>query len=344
MKTYRSIAAMALAVTMLASSVMPAAAAVEPVQVDNDLHITDEDWVQEAGGYQGETSVTFEVMDEGGGGEEDPDIFSAYVPTALPILMDLDGNVVAPTNAKVINGVENRAIQVEGMEATATGSMELVSMEEAAEAAPEEKVFGFSLAGEDMTGDMASLPIRIEAAGELDLAMQAEIPAQSEVHTEAEIATVLFTLDWADPDPLHLTKEEAEAIGFEFSEDGYGGMFINRFENKQARSEIVIPDTIDGVRVVQVGGFRNSSIEEVTIPSSVYTIAYGAFENCTSLKTVTINSNEVQAIGGSFAPHSVFTGCTSLAEININTPKSNFARADYAPWGAPSASVNWNNS
>ena len=207
MKTHRSIAAMALAATMLASSIMPAAAAVQPVQVDNDLHITDEDWVQEADGYQGKTSVTFEVVNEGGGGEgpgpgpggdEDPTIFSAYVPTVLPILMDLDGNVVAPTNAKVINGVEDRAIQVEGMEATATGSMELVSMEEAAEAAPDEKVFGFSLAGEDMTGDMASLPIRIEAAGELDLDMQAEIPAQSEVRAESEIATVLFTLDWAD--------------------------------------------------------------------------------------------------------------------------------------------------
>lgn len=207
MKTHRSIAAMALAATMLASSIMPAAAAVQPVQVDNDLHITDEDWVQEADGYQGKTSVTFEVVNEGGGGEgpgpgpggdEDPTIFSAYVPTVLPILMDLDGNVVAPTNAKVINGVEDRAIQVEGMEATATGSMELVSMEEAAEADPDEKVFGFSLAGEDMTGDMSSLPIRIEADGELDLNMQAEIPAQSEVRAESEIATVLFTLDWAD--------------------------------------------------------------------------------------------------------------------------------------------------
>lgn len=38
MKTHRSIAAMALAATMLASSIMPAAAAVQPVQVDNDLH------------------------------------------------------------------------------------------------------------------------------------------------------------------------------------------------------------------------------------------------------------------------------------------------------------------
>lgn len=295
MKTHRSIAAMALAATMLASSIMPAAAAVQPVQVDNDLHITDEDWVQEADGYQGKTSVTFEVVNEGGGGEgpgpgpggdEDPTIFSAYVPTVLPILMDLDGNVVAPTNAKVINGVEDRAIQVEGMEATATGSMELVSMEEAAEAAPDEKVFGFSLAGEDMTGDMASLPIRIEAAGELDLDMQAEIPAQSEVRAESEIATVLFTLDWADG--------SGEDVSSSLTVDWENGLLIPG-SNKEAVFKWSSTDSNDKLVSVESSNPEIADVADImTLSAGEYTGQLPVTVNAKSRGTTTI-TGELQS-------------------------------------------------
>lgn len=295
MKTYRSIAAMALAATMLASSIMPAAAAVQPVQVDNDLHITDEDWVQEADGYQGKTSVTFEVVNEGGGGEgpgpgpggdEDPTIFSAYVPTVLPILMDLDGNVVAPTNAKVINGVEDRAIQVEGMEATATGSMELVSMEEAAEAAPDEKVFGFSLAGEDMTGDMASLPIRIEADGELDLDMQAEIPAQSEVRAESEIATVLFTLDWADG--------SGEDVSSSLTVDWENGLLIPG-SNKEAVFKWTSTDSDDKLVSVESSNPEIADVADImTLSAGEYTGQLPVTVNAKSRGTTTI-TGELQS-------------------------------------------------
>ena len=299
MKTHRSIAAMALAATMLASSIMPAAAAVQPVQVDNDLHITDEDWVQEADGYQGKTSVTFEVVNEGGGGEgpgpgpgpggdEDPTIFSAYVPTVLPILMDLDGNVVAPTNAKVINGVEDRAIQVEGMEATATGSMELVSMEEAAEAAPDEKVFGFSLAGEDMTGDMASLPIRIEAAGELDLDMQAEIPAQSEVRAESEIATVLFTLDWADG--------SGEDVSSSLTVDWENGLLIPG-SNKEAVFKWSSTDSNDKLVNVESSNPEIADVADImTLSAGEYTGQLPVTVNAKSRGTTTI-TGELQSGG-----------------------------------------------
>lgn len=297
MKTHRSIAAMALAATMLASSIMPAAAAVQPVQVDNDLHITDEDWVQEADGYQGKTSVTFEVVNEGGGGEgpgpgpgpggdEDPTIFSAYVPTVLPILMDLDGNVVAPTNAKVINGVEDRAIQVEGMEATATGSMELVSMEEAAEAAPDKKVFGFSLAGEDMTGDMASLPIRIEAAGELDLDMQAEIPAQSEVRAESEIATVLFTLDWADG--------SGEDVSSSLTVDWENGLLIPG-SNKEAVFKWSSTDSNDKLVSVESSNPEIADVADImTLSAGEYTGQLPVTVNAKSRGTTTI-TGELQS-------------------------------------------------
>ncbi|MBM6977279.1 leucine-rich repeat domain-containing protein [Intestinimonas butyriciproducens] len=295
MKTHRSIAAMALAATMLASSIMPAAAAVQPVQVDNDLHITDEDWVQEADGYQGKTSVTFEVVNEGGGGEgpgpgpggdEDPTIFSAYVPTVLPILMDLDGNVLAPTNAKVINGVEDRAIQVEGMEATATGSMELVSMEEAAEAAPDEKVFGFSLAGEDMTGDMASLPIRIEAAGELDLDMQAEIPAQSEVRAESEIATVLFTLDWADG--------SGEDVSSSLTVDWENGLLIPG-SNKEAVFKWSSTDSNDKLVSVESSNPEIADVADImTLSAGEYTGQLPVTVNAKSRGTTTI-TGELQS-------------------------------------------------
>lgn len=298
----KSLLTMMLAAVVMVGSIVPTAAAVEPTESDNSLQILDSDWNQEADGYQGETPITFEVVNEHGGGSDDPSVFSVYVPTVLPMLMDLEGNVVAPTNAKVINGVEDRAVQVEGMEAAATGSMELVSMEEAAEAAPDEKVFGFSLAGEDMAGDMASLPIRIEADGELDLNMQVEMPTQSETQAESEIATVLFTFGWADksdsdiPNPsngLVQSIEDAQAMGFTFSpyEDG---LQIDSFTNTQSQNEVNVPEQIGDLKILSIGDgvFKGqTNLTKITLPDTVKNIGNSAFQNCTGLTSFYLSSS-----------------------------------------------------
>jgi len=76
---------------------------------------------------------------------------------------------------------------------------------------------------------------------------------------------------------------------------------------------ISIPSTIDDKTVVSIGSgaFENATgITKVTIPDSVKTIEYSAFEGCTSLNEVDLGSIESISFD-------VFTGCTSLESITI---------------------------
>ena len=90
-------------------------------------------------------------------------------------------------------------------------------------------------------------------------------------------------------------------------------------------TEVVIPDKIDGKKVVGLRGscvtytqvltkieiavsvFSNmNSLKSVIIPDSVNNIGYGTFSKCSSLKNITI-PNSVTSIG-----NAAFNGCSSL--------------------------------
>ena len=80
---------------------------------------------------------------------------------------------------------------------------------------------------------------------------------------------------------------------------------------------INIPNGI--TKIEQKTNKNCTSLTNITIPESVTIIGadnntweYGAFYNCTSLSTVTINGNNLTLIGAS-----TFAGCTSLTSINI---------------------------
>jgi hypothetical protein len=79
-------------------------------------------------------------------------------------------------------------------------------------------------------------------------------------------------------------------------------------------SEIIIPDTIEGLPVVGIGDyafFNYSSLTNVIIPGSVTSIGGGAFMYCYGLIGVTI-PNSVTNIGAS-----AFFNCTSLIGITL---------------------------
>ncbi len=66
--------------------------------------------------------------------------------------------------------------------------------------------------------------------------------------------------------------------------------------------------------LIFIGGssFRETSITEISIPSSVKTISEYAFESCTKLVTCTINGASLETI-----EHEAFTGASALTNITI---------------------------
>ncbi len=81
-----------------------------------------------------------------------------------------------------------------------------------------------------------------------------------------------------------------------------------------ASGAIVIPSEIAGKKVTSIGSYAFedcTSLTSITIPDSVTSIGGSAFYNCTSLTSITIPES-VTSIG-----HGAFEGCTSLTSITI---------------------------
>lgn len=71
-----------------------------------------------------------------------------------------------------------------------------------------------------------------------------------------------------------------------------GAVSVNSDKEDEIPSVLVIPSNINGIDVVEIAanGFRNiTSIEYLSIPSSVVTISNNAFAGCTNIKSVTIS-------------------------------------------------------
>ncbi len=79
----------------------------------------------------------------------------------------------------------------------------------------------------------------------------------------------------------------------------------------------ITEDMLEGVTSIELGTFYGyTSLESVTIPSSVTSIGESAFEGCTSLESVTIPSS-VTSIG-----NGAFYDCTNLKKVNIQSIES----------------------
>ena len=78
-------------------------------------------------------------------------------------------------------------------------------------------------------------------------------------------------------------------------------------------SDVQIPSEIDGNPVSEIGtgAFYNSFIETIEIPSSVKTIGWWAFFNCSNLKSVKLESGLRQIMFGAFI------NCISLKGVDI---------------------------
>ena len=77
-------------------------------------------------------------------------------------------------------------------------------------------------------------------------------------------------------------------------------------------TELEIPDTIDGCKVVGVGGLSdNETITKIVVPDTVTIIAMGAFKNCEKLTDIQL-PDSLESLGAG-----AFNGCTSLKSFKI---------------------------
>ncbi len=90
-------------------------------------------------------------------------------------------------------------------------------------------------------------------------------------------------------DSISDTSNGGIAADFEYSVIRDGTISIDKYIGNAA--EVVIPDTIDGKNVTEIGkeAFRSADITSVVMPQYLRTIRYYAFYDCTKLSQVILN-------------------------------------------------------
>lgn len=151
-----------------------------------------------AAGNTGQAVVTVEVVAEG---EEDPVLFSAYVPATLPIKVDKDGNVHTPSNAAILNGVATKGIAVTNIQANLSNGWQAKNWNTDFSTLPENsKYVGLKLRQDTLSNDgsfsLTANDWKIPKGSYIDLNMDAKLPPQS-VNQKSDAAVLSFTLDWS---------------------------------------------------------------------------------------------------------------------------------------------------
>ena len=197
--TYRKEIITRLTALVLSLSMMTTAYAVKPNEVTEPLENT------------GTTAVTLTVLDSGGDGEGpgtggDEGFIIATVPAELPIVMDLQGKITVPNDAKIINHSDESNIEIINIDTIMGDGWEIADFRDDFKSKQENsKELGLRLRGDELSTDGSfNLTdgnwVVAKDEGVLQLQMAAKLPKQSETG-RTQIATVQFTLD--------LTNKEA---------------------------------------------------------------------------------------------------------------------------------------
>ena len=104
-----------------------------------------------------------------------------------------------------------------------------------------------------------------------------------------------------------------------------GGAVITKYKGNAAVLEI--PDTLDGLKVTEIGlgTFADcSGVKSITLPSSITSIGDYLFTNCSGLKSITIPES-IMSIGDG-----AFGGCSELESITIPSSVTNIGTYAFA--------------
>ena len=107
---------------------------------------------------------------------------------------------------------------------------------------------------------------------------------------------------------------------YTIKEDSNGNKYASIIDFDNSIAEVNIPSEVvvdsESIPVKEIGSRAfedNTTIISITIPDSVTTIGFSAFENCSNLTTVTFGENSQLTSIGDYA----FSGCSNLTSITI---------------------------
>ena len=151
--------------------------------------------------------------------------------------------------------------------------------------------------------------------------------------------------EWEVPDGVTVKIKESSVSDFKYTISN-GQVKITRYVGED--TDVVIPTAIEGLPVTVIGELafcNNISLSSVTLPSSLISIGWHAFEGCTSLTSITIPEGVTLIDDGAFLdciclvsvaiPSTVtrflewaFDGCSSLVAINVHVNNEHYASVD----------------
>ena len=151
-----------------------------------------------------------------------------------------------------------------------------------------------------------------------------------------------------NPDKVETPEEkrdkEAESL-FDLTLRNDGNYEVKSYKGSQ--KEVTIPNEYKGKKVVGIesNAFENSSIESITIPSTVEKIGDHAFYKCYALQTVTLNEGLKEIGWFTFAETAIseikipstvegivsdtFSGCKNLKSVTLNEGLKSIGRGAF---------------
>ena len=238
-------------------------------------------------GNTGQAVVTIEVVTDGSG-EEDPVLFSAYVPATLSIKVDKDGNVHTPSNAAIINGVSTKGIAVKNIQASLSNGWQAKSWNTDFSALPENsKYVGLKLRGDTLAQDgsfsLNSNDWKIPKNSYIDSNMDAKLPPQS-VNQKSDAAVLSFTLDWSGDD----TTTGPKWTGGDITPDNPNDNPSTPSKPKAESNDLVIVGGSGDIHITWDAKGDTVTLDSVT-SSNTDVVTVGNTSGSNGNKTVTVN-------------------------------------------------------
>ncbi len=215
-------------------------------------------------------------------------IFSAYVPSKLPMKLTEDGTVLTPSNAAIINGVATKGIAVKDIKAhldydwaPEDWDADYANME------VNTKNVGLKLRGDTLSKDgdfsVNAEDWKIPKDSYIDLNMEAKLPPQKiETTTQnSDVAVLSFTLDWSGDDATTGPKWEGGTINPDKPDD-------TSSKPKMKSTDTIVSGGSGSIHVTWDAKGDTVTLTSVT-SSNTDTASIGDTTGSNGNKTITIN-------------------------------------------------------